>query len=269
VNYSNFGNPVLNAAGQTAFVASLAGTGVTPANNTGIWSEGAGSIGSPGLVAREGDAAPGAGTGVNYNSFFDPVLNGAGQTAFVATLTGMGVTASNDRGIWSEGAGSIGSPGLVAREGDAAPGTGQGVNYSTLSTSFVLNGAGQIAFSATLTGPGVTGANDTGIWASDPDGLLTLIARTGDLFDIDDEPLTQDFRTITDLSLHGFSVSGGEDGRPTFFNDAGQLAFLASFSDGSSGIFVTTITQPIPEPATAALLAVGGLTVLVRRRFGR
>ena len=48
---------VLNDAGQTAFTAVITGS-----NNTGLWSEGAGSLA---LVARRGSQAPGTPSGVN------------------------------------------------------------------------------------------------------------------------------------------------------------------------------------------------------------
>jgi hypothetical protein len=54
--------------------------------------------------------------------------------------------------------------------------------------------------------------------------------------------------TITDLS---FSRGG--------FNNRGQIAFNATLSDGTSGVFVAT---PIPEPSTVALLAAAGLGLL-------
>ena len=259
VVYIAFNDPVLNAAGQTAFFAFITGSGVTDSNNSGIWFEPAGTLGSPRLVAREGDAAPGTDTGVVYSDFvFDPVINAAGQTAFRGGLTGTGVNGSNDSGIWSEAAGTLGSPGLVAREGDAAPGTG--AVYSQFDDP-VINAAGQTAFLAfLLTGNGVTFSNNAGLWATDPDGLLTLIARTGDLFDVNDDPFTDDFRTISSVSF--FANSSGEDGRATSFNDAGQLAFFLSFTDGSQGLFVASV----PEPAGLAVLGLGGVALLLRRR---
>jgi hypothetical protein len=47
----------------------------------------------------------------------------------------------------------------------------------------------------------------------------------------------------------------------TPFNDAGQFAYRLTFTDGTSGLFVTTV----PEPGALALaMAVGG-ALLVRR----
>lgn len=100
----------------------------------------------------------------------------------------------------------------------------------------MLNGAGQTAFSGTLTGEGVTSANDRGIWATDPNGLLHLIARKGDLFHVSNDPLSPDLRNIADVSL------------TTGLNDAGQLAFRTSFTDGSAGLFVATISGSSSAP---------------------
>jgi hypothetical protein len=234
-------HPVLNSAGQMAFRGVLTGSGVDGTNDMGIWSGGGGSLS---LVAREGGAAPGTDPGVVYGNFMNimnnPVLNGAGQIAFWGAITGPGVGMANDAGIWSGGAGSLS---LVMREGDAAPGTDPGVVFADLLfTQFntaLLNGAGQIAFESGLTGPGVDNSNNSGIWVTDPNGVLTLIARRGNLYDINDDPLIDELRTISSVSL----CSGGGDGvdSSTRFNDAGQLVFWLGFTDGSEGFFVASI----------------------------
>ena len=66
VNFSDFlcRSPVLNNAGQTAFYATLTGSGVDSTNDQGIWSEGSGSLA---LVARSGSQAPGTPSGVNFS----------------------------------------------------------------------------------------------------------------------------------------------------------------------------------------------------------
>ncbi len=235
--YSFLDVPALNGMGQAAFTSFLAGPGVEGTNDSGVWS---GKAGSLQLVVREGDAAPGTQPGVVYGEFgrTRPMINGVGQTAFWSSLTGSGVDGSNHTGIWSEGGGSLA---LVARQGESAPGTAAGVVFDDFQFvgNPVLNGAGQTAFKVFLTGPGIDFTNDQGIWATDPNGELTLIARTGELFDVNDDPLIDDLRTISGIILT--TGSGGEDGRPTSFNDAGQLAFHLEFTDGSEGIFVATI----------------------------
>ena len=99
-------SPVINDLGQTAFSAGIAGVGVVDANDRGVWSEGTGVLT---VVAREGDQAPGAGTGVVFSevlvleipwypgdpfqvpAFLGTVINGVGQTAFAAAVSGPGV----------------------------------------------------------------------------------------------------------------------------------------------------------------------------------
>lgn len=134
------------------------------------------------------------------------------------------------------------------------------MNYSVLSFGGpVLNGAGQTAFTATLTGADVDNTNDRGLWATDLDGLVTLVIREGDLFDVDDDPINEDYRTVA--SIINYVGIGNEGGRASSFNDAGQLAFSATFTDGSSGVFVATI----PEPTSLALLSLTGLAMRRRR----
>jgi len=214
----------INDAGHTAFRGTLVGPGVDGSNNIAVWSQGSGSLA---LVARAGDPAPGAAT---FSGFGPPVLNGSGRTAFAATLTGIGVAPTNDSGIWSEGAGTLA---LVARTGDPAPGTPPGVTFNSL-TDPVLNAAGSTAFLAGLSGAGVGGSNDSGLWAQTGDGTLTLIARHGDAMEV----APGDSRIISSLTLLG--DSGGQDGRPRSLNDAGQVAFSVGFTDGTSAVCVAT-----------------------------
>ena len=109
--------------------ATLTGSGVIPFENSEVLY--AGPLAAPQPLAREGDAAPGTPAGVSYSGFFSTTaaLNDAGQAAYVAFLTGSGVTPANGGALY---AGPLAAPQLVARTGDAAPGTPAGVNYSDL-----------------------------------------------------------------------------------------------------------------------------------------
>ncbi len=317
VVFDHFSNPVINAAGQSAFRGTLSGPSVDFSNDLGFWSE---STGTLGLVAREGDQAPGAGAGVVFSSFANnssnnvPAINNAGQLTIIGDVSGPGVSTSNDRGLWT---GSPGALELLAREGQAAPGTAAGVVFTELlvfevvgrpgdpftlpaftgqvlsgggQTAFVgglsgpgvdttndigiwagdanglelllrtgdpaagtppgvvfeffgyaahdalvLNAANQLAFFGVLVGPGVDATNNTGIWAQDEAGILTLVVRSGDVIEV----APGDTRTVTGLSF--IAGSGGQDGRSSGFNDSGQVAFGAQFDDGSSGLFVATV----------------------------
>ncbi len=217
----------LNNAGQVVFRAFIEGPGVVNGvNHMGIWTAGPGS---DELVARNGDQAPGKPDGVNFFSFGDPIINGSGDKAFRATLTGVPGTS-----VWLERDGLLSS----------VPGS----NSSSLGDPVVLNALGQVAFTV----------GSSALWATDPDGDLHEIVRAGDPLEI----RPGDVRTVQGVSIWG--GSGGEDGRPTPFGDDGTLAFRIEYS-GGSGIFVATV----PEPTTSALFIAGAMFTMRRRSARR
>ena len=244
--------PILNAAGQTAFSGTLTGPGVDATNYSGIWYGNAGALS---LVARDGEPAPGFPAGVHLGDMFDPVLNGAGQMAFPARLQGDGIDNSNNSAIWSVDSGSMS---LVAREGDVAPGT-DGRKFGDLIVHFVINSNGQTAFMNNLQ-DAVGSPPDRGIWAEDREGTLRLIARKGSELEV----APGDFRTV--LRLDFASFSGSDEGQFNSFNERGQLAFWALFTDGSEGIFVSNVAA-IPESGSLMIVA-GAMVVLLPRRNG-
>jgi hypothetical protein len=229
-----FSAVAFNSAGQVAFMGRLTGSGVNSTNDVGFWTSGSGSLE---LVTRKGNHAAGTPSGVNYllSSPWFPVLNDAGQIAFSSFLTGSGVNSTNDFGIWSDGSGELQ---LVARTGSQAPGTADGVSFFELNSP-TLNSAGQTAFRAILTGAGVDFTNDRGIWATDRDGALQLVVRTGELLEV----MPGEFRTPSDLDF--VSMSGNGDSRQSGFNNFGQLVFWASFTDGSQGVFVSNVVAHV------------------------
>ncbi|HMP04970.1 MAG TPA: hypothetical protein PJ982_01365, partial [Lacipirellulaceae bacterium] len=228
--------PALNAAGQTAFTGYLSGEELDLLSSRGIWSNGSGDLA---LVARGGTQAPGTENGINFDLFEAPVLNGTGRTAFTALLTGDGVNSSNNYGIWAEGVDGLE---LIARRGNSAPGLPSGVTFAGFGgqQQLVLNHAGQVAFMAALSGNGLNPSTQKGIWATDHNGELQLIVRTGSQIEV----AAGEFRTVIDLQFVG--GSGNQDGRPSGFNDRGQLAFSATFVGGVSGVFVS---NAVAEPS--------------------
>jgi len=233
-------SPGFNDAGQVAFRSSLTSDvpgEITPANNYGIW---AGAPESVQLIARAGEASPIAGLTFRTPDA-NPRINASGQVAFFTIVSGTGVTLANDRVLW------VTTPSQVeaaVREGAAAPGTPDGVNFATLEPFVAINGPGQIAFTATLTGTGVTGANDRGLWAGLP-GQLSLVAREGDVVDLDpgEGELLKTISTFTFANGHGstqFESAGAA------FNDAGQIAWQAQFTDATRAIFRTALPE-IPD----------------------
>ena len=189
----------LNSAGQAAFDASLTGTSGGNSDDSGIFR---GSGGVITQVAREGQAAPN-GNGA-FSSFNDPALNGAGQAAFDASLTGTSGGTNDNSGIFR---GSGGAITRIAREGQAAPdGNGTFASFNDPA----LNGAGQVAFEAFLTGT----SESNGIFRGSG-GVITQVARDGQAAP-DGNGVFSNF--LDELAL----------------NDAGQVVFEA-FLTGTSG----------------------------------
>jgi hypothetical protein len=242
----------LNTADQIAFSGRLVGPGVDDSNDQGIWVEDSGNFR---LVVREGSAVPGGASGVVFGETSEVVLNDAGHVALVSGLTGSVVDSTNDGGLWREGASGLE---LVARRGSQAPGVSAGLNFDVFSSP-AFNNLGQVAFEATLSGNGIGSANDAGLWATDPAGVLRLIARAGDPLEV----APGDARIVSDLRLTASIVSGA--GVPTGLNNKGQVAFAAMFTDGTSGVFVSNLVA-VPEPAELELAVVGFAWLLKQRR---
>ncbi len=189
--------PAFNDAGQVGFLAFTNGGPI------GIWSEGSGALAAAAVTGTQAGGVP---AGQNYAaSLSEPSFNDAGQVAFHGTLSGTGVTLSNDRAVWVGG--PVGPLALAAREGEAAPGAG-GATFSDFEGT-LLNAGGDVSFRATLSDGG------SGIWAG-PAGAVQLAARDG-------------------------SAAAGTTGQfANFiagdFNDLGQVAFEAGLEEGVGGV---------------------------------
>ena len=290
--FSQFFFPMMNASGQVAFSAqSNLGGG-----NEGIWSDVSGSLSAvalsgqsapgggvfsiqfrPGIfmneagdiafkntilggaddgifvsrngtieqVAREGTAAPVSGPPADFLSTSgfganSPVLDDDGWAAFMATLDDGRV------GIWREDSGGLD---YVAVAGDLAPGSG-GATFLDFQ-EFAMNGSGMVAFEAGLD------TFDEGIWLLDGNDNLVKIVGLGDMIEV----APGDFREVEFAQMRGQSSTAAFGG----LNDLGQVAFYASFSDGTTGIFVSDAAA-IPEPSSLVLMAVLVAAVAIVRR---
>jgi hypothetical protein len=134
------------------------------------------------IVAMPGQQAPGFPTGVTFRfASSAPTINGSGEIAFAAHLTGTGIDSTNQDTVW------VGLPDslqLLAQEGQPAPGTEADTVFDSFHNttdgfSYPIAPNGTVAFSAFLRGPSVTNANAFGIWAGTP-GNVQLVARDGD-----------------------------------------------------------------------------------------
>ena len=208
-----------NQAGQVAFSTTLAGSGITAANDNAIL---AGLPGALQVVARDGVAG---GYAFDLSGRAFPILNRTGQVAFVATITPAGTQDYLESlWLWTPGVNG-GTRQLIAREGQQAPGLPAGVVFDSelLGKPFftcALNGSGQLAVTARIAGPGISfdDRNDVAIYLTTPSGELKLVTRYGDPIDVGGGEI----RELGDFSLGGLR-SGGEDGRPRSLNEYGEF----------------------------------------------
>jgi len=214
--------------------------GVTSANDTGFW-------GPNGLIAREGDQAPGAPAGALFQGFAGVELDDAGFAFRAALQTGPGgVTSANNTGLWrpDDDGGVI----LLTREGDAVPGL-PGVSFADLASAAVaVNAQGETAFLAgfTIGSGGVTTANDKALFFADAHGLLTLLLREGDI--------------LPGLgTLQSLEALGG-------LNEAGQIAVKAFFAPSGAPVNTVVLLLSIPEPSIAWMLGFGFALLGAQRR---
>jgi hypothetical protein len=161
--FSGVGSSRINLAGEVAFFAELRETAGGDSDDAGIYRGDGGSITQ---IARKGQTAP---DGSGAISFFTDVgpLNDAGQVALAAVLDSTGASSAIFRG-------DGGPLTQVAREGQAAP-SGDGNLDSLPLSNLALNNAGQVAFTATMTG---ASGGIVGVFRGDG-GPLTQVARAG------------------------------------------------------------------------------------------
>ncbi len=251
INFNSYDLTAPSVDGFVTFNSTLTRDG----SDRGIWSNRSGN--GLELVLRTGDPAPGMPDLRLQGGLVDLESTPTGKIAFLAGLSGSDVTNSNNISLWSDGFSDEFE--IVVREGDAVPGL-PGAVFGRVSNgrsdSFELGDSGQMLFWAEILGPNITGANDGGLWAQDLSGNIVNIVREGDLLDIDDGPGI-DFRKVTSVENRGgYRI-----------NENGLVAFLASFDDGSTGIFVSSaVAVPEPNASSLALVFLCGIVTYIAPR---
>lgn len=222
--------PTIDDGGDVAFAAKL--TGTSGLFDFGIWARRGDVLRT---VYRAGSSVPGGpATALFVSPFpaegrgYSPSMDAAGNVTFRADYVEQINGGTRITGIWQEGDEGLA---LVARAGMQAPGFDEGVILKA-PASPIVNRRGQVAFLAGLSGPEFPQLSfNSSIWVHDELGLRSLAHEGGPL-----EVAPGDIRTISKLS---FGL-GGENAFSSGFNDRGQLAFYAGFTDGTSGIFVSS-----------------------------
>jgi hypothetical protein len=222
----------INAEGTLVASARFNNPGGTPSFGTAIMVSNSTGITLP---AYSGAPAPGTAGHVFRDTFYEPSLSSNGQIAFYGSEWDGADLNTGRSGVW---AGRPDDLQLIVRQGDAAP-SADATFGSFFRNTPSINRFGQIAFPATLV-DSQGGANTGSLWATDLDGVLTLVARVGDELEV----AAGDVRTISNLTM--LAKHGDDDGRPRSMNDLGQIAFSASFTDGMSGIFLSNAVAHLP-----------------------
>jgi hypothetical protein len=171
----------INRNGALLFQASLAGTGVTSANNAALYTGPAGFLS---IIARTGDVMlPGPVTAAGF-PIGNNLMDNSRRVVYELSLAGAGVTAANDSSLWlyTPGVGNS----MLVREGQLAPGTA-GATFNNADNSWnpfvAANGfssGGQYIFDASLMGGDVTPTNNEALYVGDVSGALAMVARKAD-----------------------------------------------------------------------------------------
>ena len=282
-----FIGPAINASGEVHFSATLSGAGVTSANDSGAWLGDAGGLTK---LARTGDTAPGT-TGIYKEIVFAGPINASGQTLIRAQLLAADADGDGieDEGIWRGS--SAGTQLVVREGDSASGAFGTFHFNNVGSGVASLSDTGEAIFNAIydmhVQGGSTTPIG--AIWRGSP-GSLSPVAIKGDqvsgqpagvTFSVFDSPVvnrlgevafggfvsgatgnsdgyfTQSGATLG-RSVTGDDVAPGTGGQ-TFngfndipgWNDAGQIAFSASLSGGSFGVFKGT-------PGALSMVALSG-----------
>ena len=256
--FSDFSHLEMNNAGQTAFEANITGG----SSSSGIYRSSGGALTA---IALQGQSAPGAGAGT-FAGLGTPSLNDAGLIVFSAGING----DASGGAIYRNSSGNTLT--VFALQGQSAPGTGTGT-FSLFGTQQVLNEAGLIAFSAGISG----GTSTQGLYRSSSSTSNTLIpialrgqsatgAGTGTFSALSIPVMNDAGQLAFSAGITGGTSTQGlylGDGRDTVaaqlqgaalagktvsslgmstssLNRHGQLAYLATFTDGTQGNFLFT-----------------------------
>jgi hypothetical protein len=167
-----FNNRMAMQGNYGAYSAALQ---TTPAFNQAVFVDST-------FIAQRGIAAPGVGFGQVFSTFLGESINNytnasvSGELVFRATLSGPGINAANNEGLWSNR--NDGVLRLVVRKGDAVTGLPIGVVVQRI-VNFAIAGSGSVLVQAQLRGPGINASNDMALISY---GLsaTAMILREGD-----------------------------------------------------------------------------------------
>jgi len=200
--------------------------GAAPGMKEGLWSNRDGSLKA---VALSGQQAPGMPTGVKFKRFQKHFLTAAQDSiVFQAQVSGPGINASNDTGIWFST--FVGNVFLLMAEGQGAPdATGSTIG---ILQRLEVDAAGNYLILASL--KGAPASNQALYLGSIASGSLArrlpmLALRKGSFFD---RPGAEQLKSLS-LGTNNLDDFGcGSSGLARLIHASGPI-FCAEFTDGA------------------------------------
>jgi hypothetical protein len=280
--FAGFDQPLLTNLNRVAFAATLAGPGVVSGeNDRGIFIERRAGLA---MIARTGDAAPGAGEDVVFancdttrGDFFSPVVNERGQVAFLSCLAGPGIDETNNLGLFAV------TPERdlikIAQTGDffdVAPGVSQPITSIRLATGSggadgkgrAFNARGDLAFWLGFASGAATTQDEAIVVASTWESFPLLGDANGDGWvDGLDVALLVDWFASDDYWEGDFDYDGSITVKDLAILQNNYGGFGPRNSPGDSPVDLPQFgAETVPEPATWLLAATGLACVLLHRR---
>lgn len=263
------GSQYFNNNGRTLYLAGLGGA-VTAGVDDAAYFVHNGVTNTTARAFRRGESASSLVFGATFGnvpSTFDSRLNNNNKIAFVADLTGAAVTSADNNVLWIRSLGTSSNT-LVMREGFQLDGLDQrtdlfGVKLGAMS-GLLFNNSDTIVFTTTLTGAGVTTANDRAIFAWDEVGGLTLILREGDNLGTNGSGVSSLANFVA--SSFGYQSGGNSEGGSLGLSDGNWLSLTVLDNSVAASRNSMVVRVKIPAPGAAGLLALGGLIAARRRR---
>jgi hypothetical protein len=198
--------PVLNNAGRVAFRAALSNVSGNFGNDA-IYAYSGGALAK---IVRENETPP-EGNG-QYNEFSTPLINGAGQIGFGATLDMTSSPAFDTMGIYRHSGTSIVK---IARDNDTEP-ENNGV-FDNLVLE-VFNSGGRFAFADQLRNTALGTIDNIGVFKHDGSALVNIVRKNdfvpngnGRYFSFGDRALNGNGEVAFQAQLSATSGAGLDD----------------------------------------------------------
>ena len=120
-------------------------------------------------------------------------------------------------------------PTVIARTGAAAADLTGGALWKEFTAMALPDSDYGPVFLAKLTGPGVTKTNSIGLWATDLDGTVRLLLRTGDTVSVNGDP-----KIVSLINTLGAALDSPGQGRHVDL--LGNVSAQLTFTDGSTAL---------------------------------